>query len=155
MMNSWVCVDANIVVRTLVYGPFSEQATALLRHWSRQGVSLMAPSLFAFEVVSTLRRLVYLKQITPEEGAEAFARWLAFKVRLSHRKAVLSLSWELADQFNRPRTYDMTYLALAQLHRCDFWTADEKLYNAVKDTLPWVNWVGTYPVPENGRGAPA
>lgn len=141
-MNSLVCVDASLVVRTLVYGPFSEQAIALLRRWSGQGLSLIAPSLFAFEVTSTLRRLVYLKEITPEEGEEAFQHLLALKIRLTHRKAVLSLAWELAQQFNRSRAYDTAYLALAQLNRCEFWTADEKLYNAVSSQLPWVNWIG-------------
>jgi predicted nucleic acid-binding protein len=150
-MNSLVCVDANIVVRTFVYGPFSEEATALLTRWSRQGISLIAPSLFAFEVVSTLRRLVYLKEITPREGEEAFQHFLAFKIRLSHRKAVWSSAWQLAKQLNRPRAYDTAYLALAQLHRCDFWTADEKLYNAVREQLPWVKWVGNFASQENGQ----
>ena len=145
-MNSSVCVDANIVVRALVYGRFSEQATALLNRWSWQGVSLIAPSLLAFEVGSTIRRLVYFREITPEEGEEAFQRFLALKVRLSHQKTALSLAWELAKQFNRPCAYDTAYLALAQLRGCDFWTADEKLYNAVKDKLPWVHWVGDAPL---------
>jgi predicted nucleic acid-binding protein len=27
---------------------------------------------------------------------------------------------------------------------CELWTADERLYNAVKDELPWVKWLGNY-----------
>jgi predicted nucleic acid-binding protein len=145
-MNSVVCVDANVVVRTLVYGAFSEQATALLRQWSHEHTSLIAPSLFGFEVVSTLRRLVYLKEIQPAEGEEAFDRFLKFKIRLYNRQVLSVLSWQLAQQFNRPRAYDTAYLALAQLQNCDFWTADEKLYNAVSQKLPWVRWIGNYSV---------
>ena len=33
-------------------------------------------------------------------------------------------------------------LALAQLRGCEFWTADERLYNAVSKELEWVKWVG-------------
>jgi hypothetical protein len=33
-----------------------------------------------------------------------------------------------------------------------FWRADEKLYNAVKGELPWVNWVDNYLLAGNGRG---
>lgn len=150
-MNSLVCVDANLVIRTLVYGPFSEQAIALLRRWSRQEVSLIAPSLFTFEVISTLRRLVHLQEITPEEGAEAFQYFLAFKIRLSHRQGIFPLSWQLAQQFHRPRAYDTAYLALAQLNQCEFWTADEKLYNAVRHELSWVKWIGDYAVSSNGE----
>lgn len=142
IMNSIVCVDASLVVRTLVYGPFSEQAMALLTRWSREETSLIAPSLLPFEVVSTLRRLLYHEEITREEGEAAFQRFHAFKIRLSHRKALFSLAWDLAKQFNRPRAYDTAYLAMAQLNECEFWTADERLYNTVRAELPWVRWVG-------------
>lgn len=60
-MKSLVCVDANVLVRALVGGQFAEQAIDLLKHWNRQGISLIAPPLLVFEVVSTLRRLVYFK----------------------------------------------------------------------------------------------
>jgi len=72
-------------------------------------------SLLSFEVVSTLWRLVYRKEITPEEGAEAFQCFLAFKIRLSHRKGIFPLAWQFVEQFSRPRAYDMAYLALARL----------------------------------------
>lgn len=142
MMNSVVCVDASLVVRTLVYGPYSAETTFLLKQWSSQGTTLIAPSLFVFETASTLRRLVYHREITEQEGEEAFRFLLMLKIRLSHRRAVISASWDLAQAFSRPRAYDTAYLALAQLHRCDLWTADEKLYNTVRGALPWVRWVG-------------
>jgi predicted nucleic acid-binding protein len=149
IMNSLVCVDASVVIRTLVYGPFSEQAVSLLTRWSQQQVSLIAPSLLAFEVVSTLRRLVYLKELTPEEGEEAFQRFLTFKIRLFHRGSILSLAWKLAHQFGRPRAYDTAYLALAQINQCEFWTADEKLFNSVKEKVSWVHWIGEAPLISN------
>jgi predicted nucleic acid-binding protein len=40
--------------------------------------------------------------------------------------------------------YDATYLALAELRRCEFWTADERLLNRVKGTLSFVKWLGDY-----------
>ncbi|MBI3942280.1 MAG: type II toxin-antitoxin system VapC family toxin [Chloroflexi bacterium] len=55
---------------------------------------------------------------------------------------MLQLAWDLAQTLNRPRAYDTAYLALAQMQQCDFWTADEKLYNATKAHLPWVRWIG-------------
>jgi predicted nucleic acid-binding protein len=141
-MNLAVCVDASLIVRTLVYGPFSEQATARLAQWQHEQRVLLAPALFAFEVATTLRRLVYFKAMTAEEGEEAFTRFWRIKVRLSHRRGIFPLAWRLAHQFNQPRAYDTAYLALAQLNRCDFWTADEKLYNAVRHQFAWVKWIG-------------
>ncbi|HEY3231696.1 MAG TPA: type II toxin-antitoxin system VapC family toxin, partial [Roseiflexaceae bacterium] len=56
-----------------------------------------------------------------------------------HRRA-----WEIAHQFKRPAAYDAHYLALAEIAGCPFWTADERLFNAVKDQLGWVRWLGDY-----------
>jgi len=54
---------------------------------------------------------------------------------------------ELAHRFGQPASYDAHYLALAERERCDVWTADERLWNAVREELPWVHWVGAYRPP--------
>jgi predicted nucleic acid-binding protein len=38
--------------------------------------------------------------------------------------------------------YDATYLVLSQFRGCEFWTADERLFSAVKDELALVRWLG-------------
>lgn len=53
-------------------------------------------------------------------------------------------SYELANRFNRPRAYDAQYLALAQRLDSDFWTADERLFNAVNETFSQINWLGNW-----------
>jgi predicted nucleic acid-binding protein len=141
-MSSSVCVDASLILWTLVPSPLSDEAEAALQGWYRDRVTLIAPALFAFEVTSSLRRLVYLKALTPGEGDEAFERFLQIDVRLSHRRAIYPIAWQLAKRFHMPRAYDTAYLALAQLRDCPFWTADERLYNAVHEELDWVRWVG-------------
>lgn len=93
-------------------------------------------------MTATLRRYVHLKRIMLIQGEKALSQFLRMNVQLSHRRDIYPLAWDLARQFNQPTAYDTAYLALAQLYRCDFWTADEKLYNAVNDRLPWVRWVG-------------
>jgi len=47
-MNSSVCVDASLIIRTLVPGRFSDEADTLLATWLRDGTRLRAPSLIAF-----------------------------------------------------------------------------------------------------------
>ncbi len=46
---------------------------------------------------------------------------------------------ELAIQYNLPATYDPHYLAFALREDCEYWTADNRLLNAVKGKLPWVH----------------
>jgi predicted nucleic acid-binding protein len=119
-MNSQVCVDASLIIWSLLPFPLSGQAKRLLNGWQNTETILIAPALLAFEVTASLRRLVYLKEITPAEGEEAFIRFRSIKVRLSHRQSIFPLAWDLARQFNRPRAYDTAYLALAQLNQCEF-----------------------------------
>lgn len=137
-----VCVDANLIVRTLLPGPFRREALTLFEYWQRKKIALIAPSLLAFEVTSTIRHLVFLKEIPLACGEEALANFLRMPIRLSTRRGIFPLAWKLAAEFSRPRAYDTAYLALARLLGCEFWTADEKLYNAVRDKFKWVKWIG-------------
>ena len=141
-VSSLVCVDASLVVRTLVPGPFSAEALTLLQTWQEAKTRLIAPALLSFEVTSVLRRMVYLQAISPTLGDEAFAQFQRLSIRFSTRRTISLLAWKLAKELNQPRAYDTSYLALAQLSRCDFWTADERLYNAVKDRIAFVKWIG-------------
>jgi predicted nucleic acid-binding protein len=53
-------------------------------------------------------------------------------------------AWQLATEFGRPTAYDTHYLALAEHLGCPFWTADQRLFNAVSDKLEWVHFLGDF-----------
>jgi predicted nucleic acid-binding protein len=53
-------------------------------------------------------------------------------------------AWEIATAFGFATVYDATYLALAELRGCEFWTADERLFNQVTDKLFFVKWLGAH-----------
>lgn len=148
MMSSSVCVDASLVLQLLVPAALSDEASRVYEDWRRRDLELIAPALMAFEVVSTLRRLVYLGELTAGEGEAALSAFLRMNVRLSHRRGLFPLAWQLATKFRQSRAYDSAYLALAQLTSAEFWTADERLANAVGDELPWVRWLGAEVDPE-------
>ncbi|MCL6560570.1 MAG: type II toxin-antitoxin system VapC family toxin [Firmicutes bacterium] len=50
-----------------------------------------------------------------------------------------ALEW--AAHLGLPATYDSYYLALADSLGCEFWTADERLYNTVKERVAWVHYL--------------
>ena len=149
MKNSLVCIDANIIIWTLTPFPLSEQAENLIAEMRQNQITLLAPTLLLFEVTSTLRRFVHLKHITADAGDRAFARFLQLDIRLSSRRDIFPIAWQLAKQFSRPRAYDASYLAVAQLNGCPLWTGDKKLFNSVSHQLDWVNWLGNYDPPAN------
>ena len=51
---------------------------------------------------------------------------------------------ELAHRFGLHAAYDAHYLALAEHEKCEYWTADSRLCNAVKAKLPWVHQLSEY-----------
>lgn len=141
-MASQVCIDANLVLKLVLHEPDSPLAEALWTEWLASGVQICAPVLLEFETTSVLRNKVYRERITPQQGEEAFHTIRALDITILHPGGLLDMAWELAKRFNRPAAYDSTYLALAQFLNCELWTADERLYNAVKGELSWVRWLG-------------
>ena len=71
-----------------------------------------------------------------------FEAFQAQGVKLLYPEGLHRVAWELAIKFDRPAAYDSHYLALAEMLSCELWTGDRRLYNVVKDELPWVKWLG-------------
>ena len=141
MSNSWLCVDANLVIR-LVADPKDESVRRLWDQWDAAGRQLAAPTLLYYDVTNALYR--YRRQ----GWMSLVAVRLALKAALSlplhlHGEADLhQRALHLAERFSLPATYDAHYLALAEQLVAEFWTADHKLTQAVQDALPWVHLVG-------------
>jgi predicted nucleic acid-binding protein len=122
--------------------PDSPVARRLWSEWEEQDIDVVSPSLWAYEVTSVIRNKVHRGKITSDEGEKAFAIIHKLGVRLIAPSDLHERAWEMAKKLNRPAAYDAHYLALAQTLDCEFWTADERLYNAIRDQLPWVRWLG-------------
>jgi len=143
-MKSSVCVDAGIVIKLVVNEEDSDLAESLWRSWLQNDILPIAPGLFPFEVTAVIRKAVYQGRISPDEGWEALQKALAFAVTILTPTSLHEAAWEFATHFNRPTAYDAHYLALAEMYGCEFWTADRRLYNAVKEELSWVKWLGDF-----------
>jgi predicted nucleic acid-binding protein len=141
-----VVVDANIlVVFGLADEPLHVQAQQALVAWMDAGVTLAAPQLFRSEITAVIRKVVYQQRITHEEGRAMVVKLLRYPVECHEDDDLLQAAYELAAIYNRPRAYDAQYMALAQRLSCELWTADERLYNAVKGGFPNIRWLGDWP----------
>jgi predicted nucleic acid-binding protein len=140
MNSDSVVIDSNIFIGTLLQHPMRVQCRALLAENSANQ-HVYAPTLWLYEVTSTLTRAVRDGNIAREEAQQAIDKFLRYGVHLiapDQRLSVAALDWTL--RLNRAAAYDSFYLALAQSLNCDFWTADRKLVRAVNE--PWVRWIG-------------
>lgn len=77
-------------------------------------------------------------------GSPGLDKALAFKVTLSTFDGLHRSAWEFAAQLRRPTAYDAHDLALASEFGCEFWTANERLFNATRAKFPWVRWLGQF-----------
>ena len=140
-----VCVDASLAVKVVVTEPDSDKADALFDEWAYEGKQLIVPAFFAVETDSILRQKVALrKELTPEQAEAAFAKLQTLPIQQIAVVGQRQRAWEMATDYGFVTVYDATYLALAELRGCEFWTADERLFNRVKDTLTFVKWLRNY-----------
>jgi len=139
-----ICIDASLALKLVLEEEDSDKAHALWASWVAEDIEIVAPCQLAFEATSVIRNHVYRREISAATGQTAFEAMQAQEIKLIHPETLHARAWELAQQFNRPTAYDASYLALAEIAGCEVWTADGRLYNAVKEVLPWVRWLGNY-----------
>ena len=138
-MNSWVCVDANLVLKLVLQEADSHKASALWHLWLEQDYRPVAPYLLPIELTAVLRKHVYRGTTSASCGREALDRAFALEIVLLTYANLNRRAWQLAEMLNRPTAYDAHYLALAEWLDCDFWTADRRLFNTAAPALPWVH----------------
>jgi predicted nucleic acid-binding protein len=140
------CVDASIAVKWAVKDePLRDKVLAILAHAASQGIRLIAPPHFLSEVDSAIRKRVSDGRMSATEGHKAYAILDAAPVQIVNLLGARQRAREIAEQFNQKIVYDAGYAALAELCGCEFWTADKKLYDAVKAKLPFVKYLSEYP----------
>jgi len=137
-----VCVDASLVLAWLLPEQLSGAAFILKELWDEEGAELIAPPLVQMEVPSGLRQAVYRGRITLDEGDEALKAFLEMDIRIRQPDGLLGRAWELGKTVNAPRLYDLYYLALAEMERCELWTADRRLVNLAGSRSAAVKWIG-------------
>ncbi len=141
MADSPICLDANIIVKRLI-----QDGDAALHErwaaWHKAGQHFVAPILQRYELTNAFHRYQAAGQLSVAAVESALASALRLPITFYDQLDDHQRAMELARQFNRPAAYDAHYLALAERLGVEFWTADRRLANAVRQSLPWVHLVG-------------
>jgi len=136
-------VDASVAIKWL--NPrevLADKARVLYADYEQGQFSLLVPAFWDYEVVNGINKAIARGDLTKQEGHEAIALLLAMQAQKVPLPSPQE-SYNLARKYQRS-VYDSWYLSLAEETGCEFWTADRKLYNAVKDSLAFVRWLGDY-----------
>lgn len=139
---SRVCVDAGLVVKLVSPEEDSAHAEALFAHWKADSTEMVAPAFAAVEMDSVLRQKVVRGELTQEVADAAFRVACQLPITYDTEMDYRERAWGIAKEFRFPQAYDAAYLALAEVRGCEFWTADRKLHERVKDKLGFVRLLG-------------
>lgn len=150
-MREIVVVDASIALKWVIDESDSAKAHALLIEWSDKGIILLAPALFTYEITNILYQNVRKNEITLERAKRALedVMFLGIEIDIPQDFGLDRRAIELAHKFGFKATYDSHYLALAEREGCELWTADTKMWNALKEQVNWMRWLEDYQITQN------
>ena len=118
--------------------PDSDLADRLIEACQQHRVDLIAPAFFALEAESILRKkVIATKELSLAEASTVVQRLRELPIYESIGPMQRHRAWQIATEFGLPTVYDATYLALAEIYECVFWTADRRLVNSVGHKLSY------------------
>ena len=134
-------VDASVVLRAFFPDEEQDRAQALIRDHVIGHLQLEAPDLLLYEVTNAVLQASRRGRIDGEQAEDILSSIEGLGIALK------PVGWKqmlpLALSFDRS-AYDAAYLALAEAEDQPLITGDARMYNAVRERLPWVRWVGDY-----------
>jgi predicted nucleic acid-binding protein len=139
-----VAIDSNLAVWTVLPVVAAEDAVNRMAGWHQQQRRIVAPDLWLAEAASVIRRLVYMKIISYEEGKRAVDDLFSLGVEtIPLNLQICQKAFEWARRLQQSKIYDSLYMALAEHLKAEFWTADKRLFNGAKQAgITWIHWIG-------------
>ena len=136
-MTKYLVVDASFAIRLVTPHIQRDFFKNLSDRWLAEGLILSAPSLWLYEITAVTTKLVRFGEFTDLQGRDLLKLLQNMGIELFEMdESLIEKAFEWTIQLNRAAAYDSFYLALAEKLNCDFWTADQRLVNAVNQ--PWV-----------------
>jgi predicted nucleic acid-binding protein len=142
--SSLIVIDAGVGVAQVLTLPYTPEATQAWSRWSRETMSIFAPSLWHFECVTAIRKTITFGAISLDEASTSLDLLQRLKVKLIPPDTDLSraaLRW--AGRLNQRAAYDSYYVALAERSGAELWSSDRRLVNGARQAgATWVHWIG-------------
>jgi predicted nucleic acid-binding protein len=137
-------VDCSVLVKwELTSEDHSGKAMALFQDWQAGRVALHAPDLLPSEIGSAFLRAVRRGRLTVAQALQSVQGLLKFPFVLHASSPLVLRAFDIAHGQNQ-RIYDCFYVALAEREGTEFWTGDERLYNALRLQYPFVRFIANY-----------
>jgi predicted nucleic acid-binding protein len=144
-MEKLLVLDASVAIKAILPNPLQGHCLALVKTFVE--VQPVSPVLWAYETTSAIAKTIHFRRISEAEGRQALEQLATLGVQLftpDLEQNQSAFDWTI--RLKRAAAYDSYYLALAQSLDCPLWTADSRLFNALKDEqLQWLHWIEEIP----------
>ena len=137
-MSKFLVVDASFTFKLIMPGSHQKHLRKLMAQWRQDGYVLSAPTLWLYEIISAICKMVRFEELTLTEGQRMLTLVHKLGIQLippDDIQAQSAFDWTI--RLQRAAAYDSFYLALAETLGCELWTADKRLHHAVE--LSWVH----------------
>ena len=142
-LMAWaMIVDATVILSAFFLDEAQEPAQALIRDHVVGQVRLAAPTLLLHEVTNAVLQARRKGRIGDEQTDDILSSFERPGIVLE------PVTWQqilpLAVHLDRS-AYDAAHLALAEVTEQRWITGGSRMYNAVREHLDYVEWIGYYP----------
>ena len=137
--------DASVVGKLFFIEEYADRALALFRDANQSAVEILAPHLLAAEFVNIVRRKMRREGVTLARASAAINELLALPIQFHGEPDIYREAILLTERYSLSG-FDAQYVALAQIAGCKLWVADERMRGAIRGRLPFVKWIGEYPI---------
>ena len=144
MNNYLICVDASFTINLINSKSLDSPFIKLWENWQQNSATIIAPTLFYYEITNALHRMNQANLLTIEDTEKALQDALNLGIVLygsSQFPQLHEMALTLAKTLKLSAAYDAHYLALSKLLNAEFYTADKRLYNSIKLSLNCVHFI--------------
>lgn len=128
-------VDSGVAVKWFVIEPDSLTAREILLAYKGGLLEFHAPDLIYAEYGNIIWKKQAFQNFDAFDAATALNEFRQIRFTLTPVATIFDEAYKIAVKHKRT-FYDSLYLALSVKENCEFVTADEKFYNAVKRDFP-------------------
>ncbi len=136
-------VDSGISVKWFIEEDDSDIAQLIYDEYESGNLLFLAPDLIYAEFGNIIWKKLIFKNLDPQEANFAIQKFKKISFTLTPITALFDEAFQIAVKYKRT-FYDSLYLALSVKENCEFVTANEKFYNALRGNFSKIillsNW---------------
>lgn len=138
-----IVVDASLSLSWILSEADGKGVMRLVDEQVKGEIMTIAPDIWLYECLNGLKSALLRKRIGEITSRQYIAKVMDLAPDFVNIEPMVNEIFEVATRYNLS-VYDASYVALAAIRHCDFYTGDVKLYNKIGGKIKFVKKVADY-----------